>query len=148
MYCPNCGKPNPDNAQTCISCQAQMPLQQPANQGSWGHPGQMQQPTSNPYASPPNKPMHMQGPPRDVPNNMLLALICTLLCCMPFGLVGVVYASQVSGKVLAGQYEEAENSARQAKVWSILGIVIGGLVTVGYVVAMIALGINEAEFGP
>ena len=33
-----------------------------------------------------------------IPNNMVWAILTTLFCCLPFGIVSIVYAAQVDGK--------------------------------------------------
>jgi hypothetical protein len=37
-----------------------------------------------------------------VPNNLVWAILSTLFCCLPLGVVSIVYASQVDGKRAAG----------------------------------------------
>ena len=58
-------------------------------------------------------------------NNLVLAIITTVCCCLPFGIYAIVKAAKVNGLYIAGQYEEAEANAKEAKKWSIIGIVIG-----------------------
>ena len=40
-------------------------------------------------------------------NNMVLAIACTVCCCLPFGIVGIIKASKVNGLYLTKQYEAA-----------------------------------------
>ncbi len=56
--------------------------------------------------------------PRSVPNYLAPAILSTLFCCVPFGVVAIVYAAQVDGKVAAGDYAEAEDLSNKAKGWS------------------------------
>ena len=37
-----------------------------------------------------------------VPNNLVWAILSTLFCCLPAGIVSIVYAAQVNGKLAAG----------------------------------------------
>ena len=50
---------------------------------------------------------------------LVLSIICTLCCCLPFGIVGIVYAAKINSSMAAGNYEEAKNAAKSAKIWII-----------------------------
>lgn len=63
-------------------------------------------------------------------NHLVLALICTFLCCMPLGIVSIVYSAKVNSAYDDGDYVRAENNSRNAKVWAIVGMVIGALTSV------------------
>lgn len=58
-------------------------------------------------------------------NHLALAIITTICCCLPFGIVGIVKASKVNSLYLSKQYAAAQQAADEAKKWSIIGIVIG-----------------------
>ena len=67
-------------------------------------------------------------------NNLVLAIICTVCCCLTLGIVGIIKASKVNGLYLAGQYEAAEHEAKEAKKWSVIGIVVGGVISIIYAI--------------
>lgn len=71
-------------------------------------------------------------------NHMELAIITTICCCLPFGIVGIVKASKVNSLYLSKQYAAAQQAADEAKKWSIISIVIGLIMNAIYVVAFIA----------
>ena len=53
-------------------------------------------------------------PPK--PDNYLVwAILTTILCCLPFGIVSIVYATKVDNLYYAGQYDEAMAKAKSAK---------------------------------
>lgn len=83
--------------------------------GSQGWPGQ--QPP--PYGG---QPGGYGGPPD---NNLVWAILCTVLCCLPFGIVAIVNATKVSSLWAQGQQAEAYAAAASAKKWSIIGAVAG-----------------------
>ena len=59
-------------------------------------PNQQQQPPyqQRPYQQAYYQPNYAQGQrPLKPDNNLVWAILCTLLCCLPFGIVSIVYAS-------------------------------------------------------
>ena len=68
---------------------------------------------------------------------LVLSIVTTLCCCLPFGIVGIVYATKINSAMNAGNYEEAQRSARTAKIWIIVAAVVG-------VIANIIVGIMAA----
>jgi hypothetical protein len=60
-----------------------------------------------------------------VPNYLVWAILVTLFCFLPTGIVAIVYASQVSSKLAAGDRAGALESSRKAKTWSIVSAVVG-----------------------
>jgi Interferon-induced transmembrane protein len=69
------------------------------------------------------------------PDNYLVwAILCTVLCCLPFGIVSIVYSTKVSGLWSQGRYAEAQAAADSAKKWAIIGAIVGAVL---YVIAII-----------
>lgn len=54
---------------------------------------------------------------KSVPNYLVQAILTTLCCCLPFGIVAIVYAAQVNGKVAAGDMAGALATSKNAKTW-------------------------------
>ena len=55
------------------------------------------------------------GPKGPFSENWLVeAILVTLLCCLPFGVVGIIFAAQVNTKQQAGDSEGAEKARRDA----------------------------------
>jgi hypothetical protein len=73
-----------------------------------------------------------------IPNNLALAIVATvvslLACCIPHGLVSLIFALQVDKKAAAGDIAGATNSAKQARMWALISIIIG---IVGGVIAAV-----------
>ena len=59
-----------------------------------------------------------------VPNYLILAII-SALCCLPVGIVSIIFAAQVNGKVAAGDMAAALNASKKAKLFSIISIALG-----------------------
>ncbi|HEU0152869.1 MAG TPA: CD225/dispanin family protein [Arenimonas sp.] len=64
-----------------------------------------------------------------VENNLVWAILSTICCCVPFGIVAIVYAARVNTKLAAGDVQGAMSDANNAKIWSWvsfgLGLVVG-----------------------
>ena len=58
------------------------------------------------------------------------SIIATLCCCMPFGIVALVYSAQVNSKLAAGDVAGAQAASASAKTWVIVSFV-AGFVTFG-----------------
>jgi t-SNARE complex subunit (syntaxin) len=67
----------------------------------------------------------------------VLAIITTILCCLPLGIWGIVKAAEVNGKWERGDLDGARASAAMAKKVSLIGIGVGVLVIVVYVVLLV-----------
>ena len=66
------------------------------------------------------------------PKNYLVeSILTTICCCMPLGIVGIVFASQVNSKYALGDYEGALQASNEAKKWMTWGIITGVIVHVG-----------------
>ncbi|WP_367347519.1 CD225/dispanin family protein [Stenotrophomonas bentonitica] len=53
-----------------------------------------------------------------VPNNLVWAILTTLFCCLPLGVVSIVYAAQVDGRRAAGDVAGAYAASRKAAGWA------------------------------
>jgi len=66
------------------------------------------------------------GPKGPFSENWLVeAILVTLLCCLPFGVVGIIFAAQVNTKQQAGDMEGAEKARRDAAKWTKIGFWVG-----------------------
>lgn len=120
MYCPQCGAQNEDNSWHCVRCGAD--LRRAGQKDAAPLP-----------AEPPQSLYYGAQPPR-VPNYLVHSILCTLFCCMPFGVVAIVYAAGVNTKLAAGDYAGAQRSSRSAQNWyltSVFSGLVGGLVCIG-----------------
>src|SRR5690349_4110129 len=66
-------------------------------------------------------------------NHLVWAILATVLCCLPFGVAGIVYAAQIDGKVAAGDFEGARASAKQARLftWIAFGTGLASVIAYG-----------------
>ncbi|HET9746301.1 MAG TPA: CD225/dispanin family protein [Chitinophagaceae bacterium] len=83
------------------------------------------------------------GPKGPFSENWLVeAILVTLLCCLPFGVVGIIFAAQVNTKQQAGDMEGAEKSRREAAKWTKIGFFVGIGVIVLYILFWLVLGVS------
>lgn len=68
-----------------------------------------------------------------VPNHLVWAILTTLFCCLPLGIVSIVYAAQVDGKRAAGDLTGAWEASRKAKTWAIWSAVSGPILIAAWI---------------
>jgi hypothetical protein len=76
----------------------------------------------------------------NVPNYLVQAILCTLCCCLPLGIVAIVYAAQVNGKQQSGDYQGALAASKNAKLWCWIAFGLGLVSNVVLVIIEIAAG--------
>ena len=136
MNCPNCGTTNLDNASICINCGRSLgptPPPPPVNQS---------------YVPPPSAARPAPTGPI-VPNYLIQSILVTFCCCLPFGIIAIIFAAQVNSKLAAGDHAGAVDASRKAKMWTWIALGTGLLVWV-VMLAMwgtaIATAIREGDF--
>ena len=129
--CPRCAAAYPANVGAfCSSCGAPTTASPAA---PFAAPAPM-------YAAPPappyGQPFGGYGPsPVIAPNNYLLwAILSTLLCCLPLGIVSIVFATKVDSLAARGDLGGALEASRKAKNFAIAAACVGGAIAAVYVV--------------
>lgn len=88
-----------------------------------------------PAAVPPPSPAAPAAPPvtpdtaaKEQPKSYLwAAILVTILCCTPLGIVAIVYSASVGSRNSAGDRQGAERASRMAQTWIIASFVVGVL---------------------
>ena len=86
------------------------------------------------------------GASASVPNYLIPAII-SLFCCLPLGVVGVIFAAQVNGKVQAGDTAGALDASKKAKMFSFIAIGLGLAGIVCYVLIWVIMGVSMVAAG-
>lgn len=76
----------------------------------------------------------------NIPNYLWQSIVSTVLCCMPFGVVAIVFAAKVDGLVARGDIAGAEAASKSAKTW-VTAAVGSWLVIMAIYVIMIIAGV-------
>ena len=126
-YCADCGKEQENAARFCPDCGAVMPenttdtteTETTANAAPVGSGPA----TADATATPPYIPIKIE-------NNLIKAIIATVCCCLPFGIVAIVYAAKVDSFLKSNDHAAAVEASKKASMWGNLAIGLGILQTV------------------
>lgn len=80
-----------------------------------------------------------QTPP---PNYLVWAILTTILCCPPFGIVSIVFAAQVNSKWSSGDYEGARSASKNAKIWAWVAFGVGLAVSIIWAILSLVIGLT------
>ena len=137
-FCPNCGTQLDDSAVFCPNCGHRCKLDESAvspapSLGAQQTTSTTQQPTSS---------AQQTASREQCPDSYLLfAILTTLFCCLPFGIVAIVKAASVSSKYQSGDYEGAVQASNDAKKWCKIAVICCliplALTLVGYAIIAI-----------
>jgi len=90
--------------------------------------------------------MEFNRTPTDKPpeNNLVWAILSTVLCCLPLGVVSIIKATKVRELWALGDIEGAQKAADDAKKWAMWSaiITIVGLVLY-FIVMLVFVGISN-----
>jgi hypothetical protein len=100
-------------------------------------------PPPPPFAPPPYGVPQGGFPTQQPDSNLVWGILSTVLCCLPLGIVSIVYASKVSGLWAQGRYAEAQEASANAKKWAIWGAVAGVIVGIIYSIIAVAGGMSN-----
>ena len=114
MFCPACGTKIEGVATVCSHCGATLPVVTPPA-------------TTIPAPPSPTPPIER------IPNYLVWAILATICCCLPGGIVAIVYAAQVNGKIALGDLVQARRYSRLALIWCWVSFGVGIVVGILYV---------------
>jgi len=119
-----------------MSDQGSMPPPPPPSGGGGGYGAP---PPGGGYGPPP--PGGGYGAPQGAPppNHLVWAILTTLFCCLPFGIVSIVFAAQVNSKWAAGDVAGAHESSQKARRWAMVSAIVG-IVVIGLYLVVVLIG--------
>jgi Interferon-induced transmembrane protein len=114
MYCVTCGAANPDSAERCVACGRKL------------------------VGTDRMTPVDDSERAERVPSYLAPAIASTLCCgCLPFGIVAIVYSTQVDGKLALGDIDGAKRASASAKMWCWISLGMGLVVGLPFLVGII-----------
>ena len=103
--------------------QYQQPYQQPQYQQTQQQAYQQpQQAYQQPYQQ---QAYQQPQPPMRPENNMVWAILSTIFCCLPLGIIAIVFSNKVNTLYNSGDFAGAEEAADNAKKYAIMAAVCG-----------------------
>lgn len=73
----------------------------------------------------------------EVQNYLIPAILSTVLCCLPLGVVSIIFATQVNSKVATGDIAGAMEASKKAKMFMFIAVGAGVLTWVSVIVIWI-----------
>ena len=152
-FCPHCGAEQPDTAsagntaaQPDAAASQDTAAQQDQNTQYQDSYAQYQNTYTSDYQNTQYQtpPVYQSSYEPEKPINwvpyLVLSIISTLCCCIPFGIVAIVFSAKINSAVTAGNIEEAKKAAKTAKIWIIAAVAAGLLASIAYLVISALIG--------
>lgn len=129
MNCPHCGASNLDTSSICVICNRPLTL----GASSSGSP--------QTYAPPPPPPppsgsynagSYAAGSPAQgqIPNYLVQSILVTICCCVPLGIVAIIFSAQVNSKLAAGDIAGAQEASDKAKKYCWISFGLGIVISI------------------
>lgn len=74
----------------------------------------------------------VQQPQEKINNYLVPAIISTICCCLPLGVVAIIFAAQVNTKLSVGDIAGARDCAGKAKMFTFIALGLGLVAEVIY----------------
>lgn len=121
MFCPVCKKAIQDGSLSCPLCGAS--IVNPYEKDPSG--AQQAGPFSQNYGSQNYGPGAPPQPTQPIPDYLIWSILEMLCCCLPLGIVSLIFSIQANSAKKEGRYHEALQQAEQAKRFLIYGLIAG-----------------------
>lgn len=72
--------------------------------------------------------------------NLVWGILCTICCCLPLGIVSIVYACKVKDLFYAGNVAGAVEASRNARNWAIYGLIASVILNFLYGIYILVCG--------
>ncbi len=76
-----------------------------------------------------------------VENHLVAAILVTIFCCWPLGIVAIIKAAKVNGLVASGDVKGAQAASAEAAKWSKIAGITGVVVIILSIILNVGAGI-------
>jgi predicted RNA-binding Zn-ribbon protein involved in translation (DUF1610 family) len=114
MYCSHCGTVVEENVRFCPNC---------------GNPPQHQNIQQQNLQQPYMLPTYITPPP----DYLIWSILSLVFCCVPLGIVALIYSIQCKSAIAAGRYNDAVKHSKTAFQWNLVSLIAGILIGILYV---------------
>ena len=85
------------------------------------------------------------GAPVQINTWLVPAILATIFCCLPFGIVSIIFASRANSDLSAGNFQQAQMNAAKAKTWFWVAFGVGIVATVLWMIAQVIFAAAAAD---
>ena len=75
----------------------------------------------------------------NVPNYLALAIVSTLCCFLPTGIVSIVYACKANSLLAVKDLYGAKENSKKAKMWALISIALAVVIWLAYLIFIVFL---------
>lgn len=87
------------------------------------------------------RPGDVSTPPE---NYLVWAILCTVLCCLPLGIVSIIKSTEVNKLWAQGDYAGAQKASADAKKYATWGAIAAVIVWILYILFFVIIGVGGA----
>jgi 4-amino-4-deoxy-L-arabinose transferase-like glycosyltransferase len=77
------------------------------------------------------------------PNYLWQSIVCLVICCWPFAIPAIIFATKVRPAYESGDYAGALEASKKAKTWFLVSLIVGFIVNILVTIFYIAVGMAE-----
>ncbi|WP_207400807.1 CD225/dispanin family protein [Actinomadura roseirufa] len=78
------------------------------------------------------------------PTHLVWAILTTIFCCLPAGIVSIVFAAQVNSKWMSGDHAGAISASRNARIWAIVSAAVTAVLVVIYLLFVLVIASSSS----
>lgn len=75
-----------------------------------------------------------------IPNHLIESILVTIFCCLPIGIVGIVYANKVNTYLALGDVDSAREASKKANMWLLIAAGCGAAFGILYGIMNVIAG--------
>ncbi len=80
----------------------------------------------------------------NIENYLLLAIFSTICCCIPLGIISIVYSCKVNTLLAQGNVIGAKEASKSAKKWAVWALILGFITNALAFFIQFGVALNES----